>query len=91
MALDQIVFQQQGVHFRRGDRDLDVPDSCHQRHGLGREPAGAEIAADPRFQVAGLAHIQQLGVGTVHLVNARTRGELFQEALGIEISHRATP
>ncbi len=91
VGLDQVVLQQQRVHLGGGNGDLYLLNAHHQGHGFLGQAAGAKVAAHPVFQIARLAHVQQLVLGVVHLVNPRPRGQGVEKRLVIELSQTYAP
>ena len=89
VLLDQVVLQQQRLDLAVQHSDLDVGDVGHHRHGFRLQPAGAEVAGNPVFQVFGLAHVQQPPLGVVHLVHAGALAQGGEKGLVIEtaVSH----
>ena len=75
MRLDEVVLQQQRVHFCAGHRDLNIMNPGHQSHRFGCQPAGAKVATNTVAQVAGLTDVQQFPVCGIHLVNTRPGGQ----------------
>jgi hypothetical protein len=55
--LDQVVLERQRLHHRVGHDDRDARNLVEQRVGLRAGAVGAEIAADPISEAAGLADV----------------------------------
>ena len=91
MLLDQIVLQQQGVHFCRGHRHLDIANTGDQSHGFCGQATGTEITGDPVFEILGLADIKQFALVIVHLVHPRPAGQGVQKGFGIKVRHESVP
>ncbi|MCY1526627.1 hypothetical protein D9M68_616630 [compost metagenome] len=82
--LDQCLFEQQGFGFIGGNRGFDLDDPGHQRSGLRRQTALAEVARQAFLQVFRLADIEQLGVRIEHAVNAGAAAAGSEEGAGVE-------
>ena len=70
--LDQRLFEQQRFGFVTGDGGLNLRDARHQSASLGRVPGLAKITGKALLQVLGFAHIQKLGFGIEHAIDAGT-------------------
>ena len=74
VLLDQVVLKDQRLFFRSGENKLHIPDSGNEegdhrpRVGLG------EIGPDPRLQIPGLAHIDDLSGSVLHQIDAGAPG-----------------
>ncbi|MNN33063.1 hypothetical protein D3C81_1468010 [compost metagenome] len=82
--LDQRLLQQQRLGLVGGDGGLDLRDARHQRSGLRRQPALAEVAGQAFLQIVGLADIQQAGLGIEHPVHARASAAGGKKAAAVE-------
>ena len=70
VPLDEGVFQHQGLKLTLGDDDVEVRHLFHHGRHLG-QVFPVEIAADPVFQLLGLAHVDDLALLVEHDVHAR--------------------
>ena len=76
MALDEGVFQHQGLKLAVGDDDVEVRHLFHHGCHLG-QMLPVEIAADPVFELFGLAHIDDLAPGVQHDIDPRQQGQMI--------------
>ena len=75
VLLDQRIFQQQRVQLGFYNDVLDVGDFAHEHHRLAiLVLILVEIAGNPVLQVLGLAHVKQITLVIVILINPRIRG-----------------
>ena len=79
IALDQVVFEDQGFHFGCGDPPGDVPhlgDHFVDAGGVFGGPL--EVAAHARAEDERFAHIERPGVFVPHEIAAGLTGEFFE-------------
>ena len=74
VALDEGVFQHQGLKLAAGDDDVEVRHLFHHGGHLG-QMLPVEIAADPVFQLLGFAHVDDLAPGVQHDVDPGQQGQ----------------
>ena len=80
MGLDEVHLQDEGFAVASDDDEIEMVDVADHRGDLPRLGA-QEILRDPFLEVFGLADIDDLVRGVLHLVDARFLGEQGDEAL----------
>ena len=80
MALDQILFEVEGLDLGPGDDDLDVGDLLRQSSDGGAAVGGLEVRAHARPQGLGLSDVEDTAFSVPEEVHARLRGQVFQFA-----------
>ena len=85
--LDQIVLEEQRVALCRCHRYLNIGNTRHQRHGLGRQARRPEVTGDPIFQVFRFADVEQIAVGIEHLIDPRASRQLSEIGFGVKGAH----
>ncbi len=76
VALDEVVFENQGFDFGVGEDEIEVGDAGDEATGLGVESFGtAEVGTDAAAQGKGLTDVDDVAGGVVHEVDAGGGGE----------------
>ena len=76
MPLDQGVFQHQGLKLAGGHDDVKVRHLVHHGLYLG-QMLPVEIAADPVFQLLGLANVYHFALFIQHDIHPRQQGQMI--------------
>ena len=78
MFFDEVVLQQQSVHFAFHHDVFNVHNVAHQQASAVVVVGFGKIGVDPFFEVFGFPYINDVSFGIVILINPRAIGEGFQ-------------
>ena len=85
MPFDQVVFEQQRLGVRVGDRHFHIGGLGDQSLHFGLHIARLKIRCDAALEVARLADVENLPVAIEHPVNTWAARKAVDEHLGVEL------